>query len=167
MARTFLFADGTRLYSIDRTVGYNPDAGFGLGANRVDDVMLVQFLLRQIFSQFGGNAPLGSALVVDGTFGPATHYWIYFFQHLASLLYNTVPVSGYLDSVFGPLGHSQVDKDGGMYQLNQWFTIAVVGKPLLYGGKSLDITADPSVPALLQSALRKNVNEVAASISPR
>jgi hypothetical protein len=165
VATTFLFADGTRLYSVDRPVGSSVDTWTSCD-NRTDDVMLVQFLLRRIWSG-KGDGPLGPRLVVDGTFGPATHYWTLYFQAKATFSWRAAKVTGVLDNVFGSLGSTKVDKDGGTYHLNDYFALMAAGSPVSFGGKSVDLTADSSVPPLLQSALRKNVIETAASISPR
>lgn len=59
------------LYDVDRTVGYG-------AVNESDDVLLVQFLLKRYFLR-PKLKPLGT-MILDGIFGPITHYWLLFFQ---------------------------------------------------------------------------------------
>lgn len=60
------------MYLNEKTVGINCH-------NAVDDVLLVQYLLKKIY-QCVTPKPLGRQLIPDGMFGGISHYWLLFFE---------------------------------------------------------------------------------------
>jgi hypothetical protein len=63
----------TGLYNVTKAVGKN-------SANRRDDVLLVQFLLKKFYALTPRLTPPTSGIAVDGLFGPTTGRWIAQFQ---------------------------------------------------------------------------------------
>ena len=89
---------------------YNVHAAVGPGApNRRDDVLLVQHLLRQIYSRPVSFAPplvplAGPPLVVDGMAGPVTFQWIVHFQKEGKARGNNIATDGRVDRARGFVG---------------------------------------------------------------
>jgi hypothetical protein len=69
--------------------------GFGM-TNATEDVLLVQYFLSKIY-QRNTPKPLGRTLLVDGRFGPITHYWILFFREQVRVAGGTLKDGSNLD----------------------------------------------------------------------
>ena len=84
----------------------NVHGGVGQGqSNRRDDVMLVQWLLRQYFSKVTTIAPPpGPMIQVDGSFGRQTGDYIKAFQSGGKARGNNITADGRVDRAQGVLG---------------------------------------------------------------
>lgn len=85
------------IYNVRTAVGPN-------SPNQRVEVLLVQYLLKSIFSNAGvtkvGPPPSGRPLVVDGVFGPITAEAILHFQHRMKALGMPIPTDGRVDRAF-------------------------------------------------------------------
>jgi hypothetical protein len=152
MAMTIMFKDGTQLYSVSHSVGYEQD-------NKTDDVMLVQFLLRKISEYAGAYRPLGRPLAVDGVFGPLTHYWLIFFEYYTARqmsLHQGSVISDHALCMIKASGFDY-DKSGVMYRLNRVYMMA-------YGKR--DLSSLPEVPGILRRSLKSNVKKMDRTSDP-
>ena len=135
MAETvILIKSGHRMYTVSKSVGYKVRRG-GMCPNQIDDVLLVQYLLREK-SKERGDPPLGSLLQVDGVFGPKTHYAILYFQWL---LTEAGARKEIITGTIGPIStNTRIDIDN----------------PLLHLSGLKDLAETPGVPPALQKALK-------------
>jgi hypothetical protein len=70
-------------------IQYTVSSAVGMGSlNHPDDVLLIQYFLTlaaKVAYEAGGmreSPPLGGALLLDGQYGPKTHYWsLYYHAH--------------------------------------------------------------------------------------
>jgi len=145
MAATVILKSGHRLYTVSKSVGYKGRRG-GICPNQHDDVLLVQYLLREKFKD-RGDPPLGPTLQVDGVFGPQTHYAILFFQWwLAEHGARREIITGTIEPISAS---SRIDID----------------HPLLHLSGLKDLTTTPGVPPALQRALKTNTINSTESVS--
>lgn len=128
------------LYVVNSAVGYGC-------SNRTDDVMLVQFLLREVLGA-NNKRPLGKLLTVDGSFGPFTHYWMLFFQSIADQNSRSIDFKGIAEPAAG-LKITLFSQGGMVGHLNGFFRNA-------FPERWKHLEKDPSVPALLQKAMIDN-----------
>lgn len=83
------------------SVFYNINSAVGLGMpNQRQDVLLVQFLLREVMNHPDSKAgrPAGNNLSLDGVFGNQTETWIRAFQNLARTKGSAIIVDGKVNS---------------------------------------------------------------------
>jgi peptidoglycan hydrolase-like protein with peptidoglycan-binding domain len=96
------------LLNVDQAVGStgshsNPiDPGVFPMANRRDDVLLVQYLLKDVYGNANAFAPplqrpAGPDMAVDGYFGPQTRQWIQHFQLESRRRGNNIATDGVVD----------------------------------------------------------------------
>jgi len=134
MAATVFLKSGHRMYTVSKSVGYKGRRG-GMCPNQIDDVLLVQYLLREKFKE-RSDAPLGPLLKVDGVFGPKTHYAILYFQWLLiEAGARKEIITGTIEPI---LTNTRIDIDN----------------PLLHLSGLKDLTETPGVPPALQNALK-------------
>ncbi|MCP5458254.1 MAG: hypothetical protein H6971_01315 [Gammaproteobacteria bacterium] len=145
MPATVILKSGHRLYTVSKSVGYKGRRG-GMHPNQLDDVLLVQYLLREKFKE-RGDAPLGSPLHVDGVFGPKTHYAILYFQwQLTESGARKEIITGAIEPI---LATTRIDIDN----------------PLLHLSGRKDLAETAGVPPTLQKALKANTINSMDSIS--
>ena len=145
MAETVFLKSGHRMYTVSKSVGYKGRRG-GMCPNQLDDVLLVQYLLREKFKD-RGDAPLGPPLQVDGVFGPKTHYAILYFQWLLTQAgARKEIVTGTIEPI---LATTRIDIDN----------------PLLHLSGLKDLAETPGVPPALQKALKANTINSTDSVS--
>lgn len=133
MAETVFLKSGHRMYTVSKSVGYKGRRG-GTCPNQHDDVLLVQYLLREKFKD-RGDPPLGPTLQVDGVFGPQTHYAILYFQWL---LTEAGARKEIITGTIEPISTS---------------TRIGIDNPLLHLSGLKDLTETPGVPPALRKAL--------------
>lgn len=130
-----------------------PQQTIASGANRRDDVMLVQYLLKRVYQQ-GHNVqpPLNqtngtSQLKIDGFYGPKTQQAITNFQFEMRRNGRSIATDGCVDPERGDSATSSISKTG--------YTISWLNKYLwvLYPQFAQDIRADPECPLELKLAL--------------
>jgi len=111
------------------------------GENLPDDVMLVQFILRELIPTWGLR---GALPAVNGVMNEVTGYWIFVFQQWCGSKAGII-----LD---GMVSQSQADgyHSGGM------FTIAGLNKAYKdeFPDRWATLADNPAVPALLRSKLK-------------
>jgi hypothetical protein len=132
---------GLLLYDISGSVGY------GKCVNQKGDVALVQYMLAAIYRK-RTMKPLGR-MIVDGSFGPMTHYWSLFFQ-LETKGRNDrdwVEVGNFLPSGNAKFGDKILSDDKMIVQLNNQLWELY---PELEGG----LEKDPAFPALLRGQIK-------------
>lgn len=145
MAATVFLKSGHRMYTVSKSVGYKGRRG-GTCPNQHDDVLLVQYLLREKFKD-RGEPPLGPTLQVDGVFGPQTHYAILFFQWwLAEHGARREIITGTIEPISAS---TRIDNDN----------------PLLHLSGLKDLTETPGVPPALQKALKHHGTLNSTSLS--
>lgn len=89
---------------------YDVHAAVGRGApNRRDDTMLVQHLLREVYSRPAAFAPplvppSGPPITVDGVAGPQTFEWILHFQKELKARGRNIATDGRIDRARGAVG---------------------------------------------------------------
>jgi hypothetical protein len=132
---------------------YSVSAGVGFGClNYPADVLLVQYFLSlaaNVSHNDGGmrtNPPLGGALVLDGQYGPKTHYWsLYYLMYACRDLRNEFNVQAFF------LNHTEkvIPKTQPMARLVRAAEFAL-------GTKEWAALPDsPRTPVLLRQALKK------------
>ncbi|MEI7685373.1 MAG: hypothetical protein WCL32_10120 [Planctomycetota bacterium] len=137
------FADGRFLvYCIDGAVG--PGAG-----NRRDDVLLVQYFLREAFkSGFFKNDPFSGDLAVDGAAGPRTFAAILHFQKVSKKLGVAISTDGRVDAPIGEQAAGSISNTPyTIVRLNQAFNKT---RPLDRGSVSVASDCPGELRALLK-----------------
>jgi hypothetical protein len=131
------------VYDLDGSVGY------GQGCkNLKTDVALVQYLLAGYYAK-ASKKPLGK-LIVDGQFGPITHYWSLFFQldrRAKEADNDYIEMGNFLPISDGQFGSSIISMEKMIVQLNcQFFSV----NTHLIGSAE----KDPAFPAILRGTIK-------------
>lgn len=130
-------------------------------ANRRDDVMLVQYLLKRVYQQGQNcNPPLkdtgAASLKIDGLYGPKTQKAITNFQLEMRRNGRSIATDGCVDPERGDSATSSISKTGYTISwLNKYFWI-------LYPELAPDISVDPECPAELKQAVSSGAVKKAA-----
>jgi hypothetical protein len=95
MPTSVLFASGLRWLDITAPVGHSYRTGRQV--NDKLDVMLVQFMLKRCVENLTRGAAVGPPMVVDGTFGMHTHYYICLYQRDISGSESVLNVTGHIE----------------------------------------------------------------------
>lgn len=150
---TFNRTDMSEIYMIDSGVGPGR-------ANRRDDVMLVQLLLKKAgaITLSGGMPGLHqSALKVDGIFGPMTERFIQGFESMGAMTRRLGTMQVVADGGFDPLpANGAVQSSGGL-----WYKIFAVNVQAMENLEHSspgynNLALDPQTPPSLRVALRTN-----------
>jgi hypothetical protein len=131
------------LYNVTMAVGPN-------AANRRDDVMLVQYMLKRIYERPKYSnftlSPQQGTMIVDGLFGPTTARWIRHFQTDVRIAGGNILVDGRIDS----------DTESGISTISETeYTIAFINYAFRshYPEIHAKMPTHPDVPAEVKAAL--------------
>lgn len=130
------------IYEVTHAVGKN-------ASNMRDDVLLVQYFLKKIYSKQGGHAlsQPSKPMVVDGYFGPTTRSWILMFQNDVRTSGFSVCVDGRVDPPTGAEGVGSISKTT--------YTILHMNDAFKFRFPDIhaQMTTHPDVPAELRASL--------------
>ncbi len=147
MARVYLVSNPTQkiLYTLDQAVGRG-------GANRRDDVLLVQLFLRVQMEEGGSEAPYRppgrKPLEIDGICGDETLAYIRFFQEEAKRRFPTAPVpDGRVDPILSGTAFASIT-----HQMYMIVTLNIGYRQKRGDLLLMDIGKDPHFPAELKKS---------------
>ena len=158
MARVMQMTVATELDS-DMNQIYMIDSGVGPGrANRRDDVMLVQLLLKKagVNSVTPDGLPFlhHSRLKIDGIFGPQTARFIEGFESSGALTRRLGQMQVVSDGGFDPLQPNGSVRSGASGFWYKIFAVNVLAKQNLGDDRYDHLINDPQTPPLLRGTLQ-------------